>query len=48
MKVMIFGGSWFRYPRRARVAIRFRSEPDDRNRYLGLRLARTPVQRTNR
>ena len=35
------GGSWGSIPRNARVANRFRSTPDIRNRDLGLRLVRT-------
>ena len=35
------GGSWYSYPRNARVARRYGYEPDYRNRSLGLRLVRT-------
>lgn len=35
------GGSWFNHPRYARVAFRSWNAPDDRNNFLGFRLART-------
>lgn len=44
MKV-IFGGSWNRYPQYARVAPRNGYTPDDRSNTLGLRLARSFVQK---
>jgi len=44
MKV-VFGGSWISSSRKARVAIRNRSTPDNRYYGLGLRLARSPEQK---
>lgn len=42
------GGSWDFIPRYARVAVRFGNTPDGRNYNLGLRLARSPMQRMGR
>lgn len=47
MKV-IFGDSWYYSQRFARVANRAGGKPDYRDDSLGLRLARTPVQRMRR
>ena len=44
----IFGGSWDNGPRFARVAFRLRDAPDYRLSSLGLRVARTPMQRMGR
>ena len=45
---IVFGGSWSRRLRYARVADRSRVTPDLRYDRLGLRLARSPVQRMRR
>lgn len=44
---LIFGGSWHRHSRPARVASRLGTTTDNCLIHLGLRLARTPVQRMN-
>jgi formylglycine-generating enzyme required for sulfatase activity len=48
MSRVVFGGSWVVFPRRARVAYRSSYTPGYRYYALGLRIARSPVQRMNR
>ena len=48
MKKVSFGGSWGLSPRVARVALRDGPTPGHRLSDLGLRLARSPVQRMGR
>ena len=45
---IFFGGSWSDYPQCARVAFRVRFTPGNRDYYLGLRLAKSPIQRVRK